>query len=110
MKKCYPSKMKKTLKLLLALLLLACLSDFPYGYFQLVRFSAMAVFGYLAFEAQQRNKTNEVVIYIVLALLFQPFLKIALGRTLWNLVDVVIAVGLIASVFIENRESHHKKE
>jgi len=29
-----------------------------------------------------------------LALLFQPLFKVALGRTLWNLVDMVIAAGL----------------
>lgn len=98
------------LKILLALLLLACLIDFPYGFYQLVRFAATAVFSYLAFCAYEKNKNNELISYIALALLFQPFLKIALGRTLWNSVDVVVAVGLIVSVFIENRGVQHKKE
>jgi hypothetical protein len=34
-----------------------------------------------------------------LALLFQPFFKIALGREMWNIVDVVVGIGLILSIF-----------
>lgn len=30
-----------------------------------------------------------------LALLFQPFIKIALGRTIWNVVDVIVAILLM---------------
>lgn len=90
--------MLNILKLVLATLLLLCLLDFPYGYYQLVRFVATMVFGYLAYSTQQENKKNEVFVYISLAVLFQPFIKIALGRTLWNIVDVIVALGLIFNV------------
>ena len=30
-----------------------------------------------------------------LALLFQPFFKIALGRIIWNVVDVIVAIALV---------------
>jgi hypothetical protein len=33
-------------------------------------------------------------VFGTLALLFQPFAKIALGRGMWNLVDVVVAIWL----------------
>jgi hypothetical protein len=74
----------------------------PYGYYQFVRFAAMIGFTYLAFLANKQN--NEVFIYIGLALLFQPFVKIALGRTIWNIVDLVVGVGLIASLFQSKRK------
>nr|WP_201799546.1 DUF6804 family protein [Zobellia amurskyensis] len=67
----------------------------PYGYYQLVRFLALVGFGFLAFKASQKDKSEQVFIYITLALLFQPFYKIALGRELWNVVDVVVGVGLL---------------
>ena len=40
----------------------------------------------------------------ILALLFQPFYKIALGRTVWNVVDVIVAIGLIILFFYEMRK------
>jgi hypothetical protein len=45
-----------------------------------------------------------LIIFIVLALLFQPFEKIALGRVLWNIVDVGVAVYLIFKV-IDSRKA-----
>ena len=43
-----------------------------------------------------------------LAVLFQPLVKFALGRFVWNVVDVVTAVALIVLVFVEtkNRKEH----
>lgn len=38
---------------------------------------------------------------MLLCLAFQPFYKIALGRTMWNIVDVIVAIGLIALFFYE---------
>jgi hypothetical protein len=52
----------------------------------------------LAFSANEQNNKNEGLVYIALAILFQPFLKIALGRTLWNIVDIVVGVGLLISI------------
>ena len=34
-------------------------------------------------------------VFAAFALLFQPFFKVALGRTIWNIVDVIVAVGLL---------------
>lgn len=90
--------MGKLIKLLLALLLLGCLLNMPYGYYQLIRFISMIGFAYLAYSAYKQNKKNEIFIYIVLAVLFQPFIKIALGRTIWNIVDVIVSIGLVISV------------
>jgi hypothetical protein len=44
-----------------------------------------------------------MLIYGVLALLFQPFFKISLGRDLWNMVDVVVGIGLLVSVFKQKK-------
>lgn len=70
----------------------------PYGYFQLVRFLSLLGFSVLAFDAYQKEKQTEVIIYIGLAILFQPLFKISLGRTLWNIVDVIVAIGLLVTI------------
>ncbi len=98
---------QSTVKIILIILFLLCLLHMPYGYFQAVRFIGMLGFALLAYNSyQQTQKVNEIVIiYITLALLFQPFLKVALGRTIWNIVDVIVSVGLIASLFIKKETS-----
>ena len=73
----------------------------PYGYFQIVRFAALIGFAILAYNANEQGYKREVIIYVCLAILFQPLIKIALGRVVWNVVDVIVGIGLIASIFIK---------
>ena len=81
-------------KLALAILLLLCLSDMPYGFYELVRFGAACAFVYLSYEYFKAKSNGLGFTFVALALLFQPFIKISLGRELWNLVDVAVAIGL----------------
>jgi len=85
----------RTIKIAYAIMLLGCLFDFPYGYYQLVRSIGMILFGFLAFENFQKGNSTVGVVYLVLAVLFQPIAKISLGRTLWNILDVIIGIGLL---------------
>ena len=94
------------IKIILSILFLLCLFKMPYGYYQATRFIGMLGFALLAYyDYQKSQKINPaVIIYIALALLFQPFIKIALGRTIWNVVDVIVSLGLIISIFIKPKE------
>ena len=82
--------------LFVAFALAVCLLPMPYGYYTLIRFAAMVYFGCLAYTYHSNGKTTFAVIAGVIALLFQPFIKIALGRDVWNFVDVIVALGLVA--------------
>ena len=93
----------KQFYLILAALMLLCLAPMPYGYFQLVRFVAMVAFGVMAYQYYMRQKTVATVIFVILALLFQPIYKIALGRATWNVTDVVVAALLIGLFVLEKR-------
>jgi hypothetical protein len=97
--------MDKAIKIILAILFFICLADMPYGYYQFVRFAGLIGFAILASQANKQGRQTEMIIYGGLALLFQPFFKIALGRQMWNVVDVVVGIGLLISIFIKPKES-----
>ena len=86
---------------------LFCLTDMPYSFYQFVRFTSFVGFGILAYQAQMQDKQTEMIIYGALALLFQPFFKIALGRELWNIVDVIVGIGLLVSIFIQPKANQN---
>jgi len=87
--------------LIIAAMMLLCLAPMPYGYFQLVRFLSTLAFGVMAFRFYKERKEWLTYTCGTLALLFQPFYKIALGRTVWNIIDVIVAIGLIALFIYE---------
>ncbi|MCI5916641.1 MAG: hypothetical protein MRZ57_04145 [Bacteroidales bacterium] len=87
--------MKPILKIIVAIILLLCLADMPYGFYTLVRFVSAFAFAYLSYDYFKSKKDGLGFVFAALALLFQPFFKVALGRAIWNIVDVVVAVGLL---------------
>ena len=92
---------QNSIKITLTILLFLCLAKMPYGYYQFTRFVALVGFAALAYKANEEGNKTEAILYVVLAILFQPFIKIALGRDVWNVIDVVVGVGLVASLFIK---------
>ena len=83
----------------LAAVLLLSLLKMPYGFYEFVRFAAMAAFAYLAYkEYDNKGSKDKMILFIVLAVLFQPFFKLSLIRVIWNIVDVVV-VGLLLVIF-----------
>lgn len=87
-----------TIKTVLAVILFICLFDMPYGYYQFVRIAATAGFAYLAYSANKQNIHNEVIPYIVLVMIFQPFAIVHLSRLTWNVIDVITGVGLLLTI------------
>ncbi len=90
----------KIIKIALAILFFICLANMPYGYYELVRFAALVGFAILAYYANENGNKIEVIIFIALAILFQPLVKIALGRNLWNIIDVIVGVALLLSIVL----------
>lgn len=97
------------IKVGLSVVLLLCLANMPYGYFQFARFVSLIGFAILAYQSNKKGKQSEVIIYGALALLFQPLFKISLGRTLWNIVDIIVAIGLLISIFGSTNEKQSEK-
>lgn len=88
--------------LILAAMFLLCLAPMPIGYFNLVRLVAVISFGIMAYKSYVAKKEAFTWTFGILALLFQPFVKITLGRTVWNIIDVIIAIGFIILFLYEN--------
>jgi len=64
----------------------------------------MVVFAVMAYQYYVKKQEMCAVAFGALALLFQPFVKIALGRTMWNIVDVIVAILLIVIWYKERKE------
>lgn len=99
--------MERSIKIILAIFLFLCLLNMPSGYYQLVRFIALIIFSILAYKEYERGNNEMMIIFSGLAILFQPLFKISLGREIWNLVDVIVGIGLLFSAFKGSfRKSH----
>lgn len=87
-------------KLALAAGFLLCLLDMPYWYYQMVRLLGTIGLAYLSWDDFKRGQKPYALFYGIAAVLLNPVIKIAFGRTIWNFIDVVLAVFLLVDVFI----------
>ena len=102
--------MMRRLKQILIIALVLCLAPMPYGYYILVRYFAMIVFGLMTYQYYQEKKENLMITFGALAVLFQPFIKISLGRVVWNIVDIAIAVVLLVMLDIKGTATlYHRR-
>ena len=76
----------------MAIALLICLMPMPYGYYILIRYISAIAFGVMAYDYYYQKQKKMYVITLSLALLFQPLIKLPLGRDIWNFVDIVTAI------------------
>lgn len=78
-----------------ATVLFIAAAPMPYGYYTLVRLVATAVFVWAAFVAYERNNQVLPWVFGLLALLFNPIIKVHLPKELWALVDIGAGVLLL---------------
>ena len=99
--------MNSVLKIGLAGMLLLCLLEMPYGYYELVRIASFVVLGYSALIEYRHKNYGLVPVYLIGMILFNPIEKVALGRNLWQIIDIIYATLLIitATVAMVNNKS-----
>lgn len=99
--------LKLIIKIIMAILFALCLLKMPYGYYQLVRFIGMIGFIILAYLDRARGLQFIPLFWIASALLINPFLKIALGRRIWNITDVLWVIILVVTIWsdLETRKN-----
>ena len=80
-------------------LLLAMLEGWAYGFFTLLRCVVFGTSAYLTWLAYTCEKESWSWIFGFIALLFNPIIPIHLYRELWVVIDLLVAVFLIISIF-----------
>jgi hypothetical protein len=79
-----------------AMLLWALVPLNPYGYYVLLRWVCSALLVYLAFDAWGRGLSNWSLVLGISALVYNPFIPLALGRPLWSAINVLTVVLLVS--------------
>ncbi|MHC5310234.1 DUF6804 family protein [Myroides sp. LJL116] len=93
--------MEKAIKLFVAVLLLLTTFSMPADFYRLVSFVVVVAFSILAYNSHVNKKLVEMGTYLGLILVLQPFYSFDISRTVYIIINIVIAVGLILSIFIK---------
>lgn len=93
--------MNAIIKIIIAALLIGCLFNVPFGYFQFIRVAGFLGFTYLAVIEFENNRTITGIFTASSAIILNPIFKIHFSRRTWNDIDLVIVFGLIVWIVYE---------
>lgn len=71
------------------------LADWPYGFYQLLRLAITIYSAWIAWRSFETSRTKWAWAFLVLAVLYNPFLKIALDKSTWSVVNLLTAATLV---------------
>lgn len=80
-------------------MLLLAIPDLPYGYYTLLRWVITASAIFLVYVASQLEKKFWLFLMAIIALLFNPIAPIHLDKETWIIIDFVVAVLFLISIF-----------
>jgi hypothetical protein len=82
--------------LVISILLLLGIANMPYGYYSVLRIvicGFSSIIAYQIFELLDQEKSKWPWLYIAIAVLFNPFIPIYLGKIIWTFVDIVLGIA-----------------
>ncbi len=82
------------LVLIIFLLIIAALFSLPYGYYILLKF-LVCFTAIRQLYITQHNSIDTNLILVTIALLYNPIIKIPLGRTIWIIVNILTAIYFV---------------
>lgn len=88
-----PAAIIATVSLLLAIL------PWPDGYYVFLRWVIFIVSGFLVYLAHNLKKPSRVILFTLLAILFNPITPIHFDQETWIIIDFIAAILFLISVF-----------
>lgn len=81
-------------KSIIVILLMICLLKMPYGYYQIMRIAVTVLSCWLAYFYWGNKNALLAVLCGFVALLFQPFFKLAFNKKDWQNIDLWLSVAI----------------
>ena len=81
------------------MLFLAIPPLWPYGYYVLLRIMVCVTAVALGTRAHKKKNPGWIWTMIIIAIIFNPLIPFHLGKEIWSIVDLAVAVIFIISIF-----------
>jgi hypothetical protein len=87
-----------------AVMLLAAVGEWPYVYYQLTRWAVCAATVFVASTAWKFKQAWAVLVFVFVAVLFNPLLPFHIKRESWQVIDLLAAaIFVVAMVLLRER-------
>lgn len=90
------------IKIIVAVALMYAVTGEPeYGYYTMLRWLVCASCVYFAYNSYENSRGSLLIYFAAIALLFNPFIKVPLGKDIWHIVDIAVAGITLLTIFFD---------
>lgn len=87
----------------IAMLLWALVPVNPYGYYVVLRFAICSISIYLGYRARELQKSIWFWLFVIVAIVYNPLVRVHLARDIWSVVNVATIVLFASAILLLNR-------
>jgi len=90
--------MNQLLKLILTGTLILCFLKMPYIFYRISGFALFAGFGWLTYDAFQRRDSLDVKIFVILTILYNPFIGLPIPNIIQVIINIIVIIGMVLNI------------
>lgn len=95
----------KNLAYIAALFLFVGIFSWPYVFYQLLRLGIFLVSIFFAYNLYESKKRSQALVFLILGIVFNPFVPLYLSKPVWIVIDIVSAL-----IYLESTREWKKNE
>jgi hypothetical protein len=89
-------------------LLLLAIVNLPYGYYRFLRIAITIIAGINAFSVYEKDNKGLFIVFIAVAILFNPLIPIYLDKATWTPIDLITGLFFGVTAFIKTNDNDDK--
>ena len=89
-------------------LLLLAVASLPYGYYRFLRIAITIIAGINAISVYEKDNKVLFIVFIAIAILFNPLIPIYLDKATWTPIDLITGLFFGVTAFINTNEKNDK--
>lgn len=87
-------------------LLLIATANLPYGYYRFLRIAITIIAAINAFGVFKKDNKALAILFIALAILFNPIIPIYLDKATWTPIDIIVGLFFGVIAFINTKDKN----
>lgn len=93
----------KLSRLIASVLLFLAVANLPYGYYRFLRIAVTLIAGANAYSSYKKGDYILFIIFLGIAILFNPIIPIYLSKDIWIPIDIIAGVFFGITAFLKKR-------
>jgi hypothetical protein len=93
-----------------AILIIAAATIQQYSFYNFVRWTVLTASIYFSYKTFSQKQVGLTIFFAILAILFNPFKQFSFQKETWHLIDYLVSVIILVTIYFDWTQYKNKQE